>query len=87
MKTMMKISRKGQWADLKNIVLMVVLIIVLVLIVRNYVYAPVAEAGKCKNLGGTCMDSCTRDYYPVAGIQCDQGICCQPVDPEQQRNP
>jgi hypothetical protein len=76
-------NKKAQWTDMKNMVLMVVLIIVLVIIVRNYVYAPVAQAGQCKGIGGTCMESCTDGYYQVAGIRCDTGICCQPESPEQ----
>lgn len=82
-----KSTKKAQWTDLKNILLILVVIIVMVIIIKNYVYAPVSEAAKCKGLGGQCMpERCDAGYYPVPGIACSEGqICCQAENPEQER--
>ncbi len=78
-------EKKAQWSDLKTILLVLVVIIVLVIIIRNYVYTPVAEAAKCKSLGGQCMpERCSEGYYQVPGISCDEGqVCCQPETEER----
>ncbi len=79
-------TTRGQWTDLKNILLILVVIIVMVIIIKNYVYAPVSEAAKCKGLGGECRERCDAGYYPVPGIACAEGqTCCQAENPEQER--
>ena len=79
-------QKKGQWTDLKNILLILVVIIVMVIIIKNYVYAPVSEAAKCSGIGGECKERCDAGYYPVPGIACSQGqVCCQAENPEQER--
>lgn len=72
---------------MKNIILILVVIIVMVILIRNYIYAPVAEASKCRSLGGQCMpERCSEGYYPMPGIACDEGqVCCQAERVEEER--
>lgn len=81
------VTRKGQWSELKNIILTLIVIIVLVILIRNYIYAPVSEAAKCKSLGGVCQpERCSEGYYPMPGIACEEGqVCCQAEKVEEGR--
>ncbi|MDO8642358.1 MAG: hypothetical protein Q7R76_02070 [Candidatus Woesearchaeota archaeon] len=79
-------NQKAQWTDLKNILLILVVIIVMVIIIKNYVYAPVANAAQCKSMGGQCMpDKCESGYYMVSSGTCTEGqVCCQAENPGQE---
>lgn len=80
-------TKKAQWSELKNIILILVVIIVVVILVRNYIYAPVTEAAKCRSLGGQCMpDQCQPGQFAMPGIACNEGqVCCQAEKSEQER--
>lgn len=72
-------QKKSQWEDLKTVILVVIVIIVGVIIIRNFIFKPVADASQCSGIGGECMlEKCSADYFKVPGIDCGAGkVCCR----------